>query len=1692
MYHRYLPRRLRFLILLSSLFLGAFGVQAQTIWTGAAGTDWFEPSNWSAGLPAAGNDAIIPGGGSAVIGEALDADYAISNFGEITLTAPVVAAGGFTNSGTLTVRAELTALATFENFGDLDITPAGAVQISATATGRSNGGILSEGRIDLAGTFVNEGAIDVTADGQLAITGAGELTNAGVIEIGGRAELRDASRYLAPSGGQLAVLAGGTLELAGSAELTNAGVVRVEDEGLFEQRASFVNDPGRTFVAGTLRTFDGSTTRSNFLTVEPSGRLLIERGDDFDVVFSLVNEGQVTVERAVTIRGELRNAEGATLTTVSPGVLDFVEGTNFINAGTVVNGGVVRTVGTLANAGLFTNAGTIDQRNGGTIDNDGSFINEALIDNVDRIVNDGEFANRGRLTNGSGGIIENNATFTNAVDAVVENRFEVYNNATLVNRGFVQNGVTIYNAAELDNYGFLANVGDVRNQEGATFTNYASGVVDNSGAGIFTNDGLFANFGEFNNFSCGILVVNGTFENNQWIQNDGIVFVNGTLSGKAVMGDGPVVAQDGTSPKICQPYTQKLDEFGATVVGAVRFAAERFDSCDALQYLIDGEEELSFGCDDIGTHELTFTLVDRRGNRINCATTLTIVDESAPRLANECPGDIAVDDVESAPAPVSWTPPMFVDNCDEDVAVTSNFSPGDLFPEGPTVVTYTATDDFGNEIVCEFTVTVTVRTAVCAPKEARGLVAYYNLREGEGRHVLDRSGYGEPLPLRIENAHEIDWLEGCGLVNDGESIVKSTAGAKKIGRAAMMSNALTVEAWVRADKIQTGPERIVTYSENTRKRNFTLGQEGDRYVFRLKTTRTNDNGTPNRKSRAGAVRVGELQHVVFTRDAGGEERMYVDGELQYSGRVGGDFSTWGVHCRLALFNEMTLDRSFKGAIRNVAIYDRALSQVEVRASLARGACCEEGDDSPLGQLCEGPRGQVTYERYEGIGGIDLPWLYKAAKFPARPDFTAKLTQLDLPRNVGDEYGSRTRGFIYPEISGDYRFAVSGDDHTRLLLSTVAGDPAHAAVVAAVKGWTQPGELHKYPDQKSGQVHLQAGEAYYFELLHKEARGGDHASVYWKVPGAQRFAIVGAESIGDVQACGRGSGELCEAGRGGLLRQVWRGIESNDIWALMQDPRYPDSPEDESLITEYAGPNDTGDNYGTRVRGYVHPDVSGEYRFTLTGDNQTKLMLSTDESADNARAIAEVNGWTRPTEFDKFDSQRSGKVYLEAGRRYYTELVHQEGVGGDHFNVYWQTPRDDHRRIVPGANLSPFVDCDETDGPASCNRGVLFVVGNTRLNDGDAAVKHRLIELGYDVMVKDAQWASAELAADKGLVVISSTVRSEHIGRKFRDVAVPVLVYEAWLYDDLGMTGAKEGRDYGTQHIRRLIVTDAGDELAAGREGSQRVLESEANVPWGKVMGSEARVIAHAPADPWLASVFVYDAGAQMAGGMRAPAARVGFYLHNETAAQWTHYGRQLFDAAVAYATGCEPAVRARLDPEVLTLRAAQLVNEVQLEWTTNTAFKNVAFLIERSGDGDVYEVIDEVPARGEGADLEAHAYVDAAPLPGENFYRVTAVHSDGGDRTSELRLVSFAALGQVGMFPNPADDRVTISLDGFDDHELELVITDAFGRTVVERPIASGAVVVDLDLTPLAAGTYGVTLKTDGYRVTKVLAMSRD
>lgn len=190
-----------------------------------------------------------------------------------------------------------------------------------------------------------------------------------------------------------------------------------------------------------------------------------------------------------------------------------------------------------------------------------------------------------------------------------------------------------------------------------------------------------------------------------------------------------------------------------------------------------------------------------------------------------------------------------------------------------------------------------------------------------GADGQQRSFAIEPRGRAKLNRHQgLVLTGGAYLVKDADSALLD---------ACRKSKQLTIEAVIVPDHLkQQGPARIVTFSSSAGERNFTLGQQDDRLVFRLRTPATGTNGV-NPEVTLCQVAAGRPQHVAVTYRPG-EMACYLNGNEVYRGSlVQGDFSNWSPH-HLLMGDEWDGQRDWAGEIEGVAIYSRTLDVEEIR------------------------------------------------------------------------------------------------------------------------------------------------------------------------------------------------------------------------------------------------------------------------------------------------------------------------------------------------------------------------------------------------------------------------------------------------------------------------------------------------------------------------------------------------------------------------------------------------------------------------------------------------------------------------------------------------------------------------------------------------------------------------------------------
>jgi hypothetical protein len=197
---------------------------------------------------------------------------------------------------------------------------------------------------------------------------------------------------------------------------------------------------------------------------------------------------------------------------------------------------------------------------------------------------------------------------------------------------------------------------------------------------------------------------------------------------------------------------------------------------------------------------------------------------------------------------------------------------------------------------------------------------------------------------------------------------------------------------------------------------------------------------------------------------------------------------------------------------------------------------------------------------------------------------------------------------------------------------------------------------------------------------------------------------------------------------------------------------------------------------------------------------------------------------------------------------------------------------------------------------------LLVVGDTNLSKSDAQLRTVLESLAFTVTSKTGKASAAADADGKALVVISGSAVSAEVGSKFRDVKVPVVVFDASIFGPMKMTGTHEDTDFGTVvSEKRVAIVDPAQPMAAGLSGTITVANDAIQVSWGAPSSSAIKVATVAGQSSHYA-LFAYGAGSTMV-GQAAPAVRVGAFVRYPESTTYTNDGLALFRAIVMWAAG---------------------------------------------------------------------------------------------------------------------------------------------------------------------------------------------
>ena len=169
-----------------------------------------------------------------------------------------------------------------------------------------------------------------------------------------------------------------------------------------------------------------------------------------------------------------------------------------------------------------------------------------------------------------------------------------------------------------------------------------------------------------------------------------------------------------------------------------------------------------------------------------------------------------------------------------------------------------------------------------------------------------------------------------------------------------------------------------------------------------------------------------------------------------------------------------------------------------------------------------------------------------------------------------------------------------------------------------------------------------------------------------------------------------------------------------------------------------------------------------------------------------------------------------------------------------------------------------------------------------------------------------------------------------------------------------------------------------------------------------------------------------------------------------------------------------------LQAQVQALEARVSDEQVELQWQWRGEPQPAYFLVERRTEHELWL---PVARQASTAAQHRYAYYDAFVEPGETYYyRITHYDDAGQAHHSQVRGVTLPTLAQglrLQLVPNPAQDRVNLTLTGHQEQQGLIRIWDNQGRLWGEYPTTQQHQ-LELDLSTWAAGLYLVNWNVPG------------
>jgi hypothetical protein len=169
--------------------------------------------------------------------------------------------------------------------------------------------------------------------------------------------------------------------------------------------------------------------------------------------------------------------------------------------------------------------------------------------------------------------------------------------------------------------------------------------------------------------------------------------------------------------------------------------------------------------------------------------------------------------------------------------------------------------------------------------------------------------------------------------------------------------------------------------------------------------------------------------------------------------------------------------------------------------------------------------------------------------------------------------------------------------------------------------------------------------------------------------------------------------------------------------------------------------------------------------------------------------------------------------------------------------------------------------------------------------------------------------------------------------------------------------------------------------------------------------------------------------------------------------------------------------------ELVDFKASCTNDVVTINWTTATEINNDFFTVQRSADLATYDNVALVQGAGNSNTYRNYSAKDLYPLAGTAYYRLMQTDYNGEYEVFSPVTVSCVIKGSdvISVFPNPAQDRLNVSMNLSTSDRGRIMIYNHYGQLVESMFVEpkAGANIYDFDLGNLAQGQYFVSFSME-------------